>query len=118
MAALYASGLTLKQVGERYGLCAERVRQLLRSAPAPDPVGVAWGMTPATFARIRRAAGLTQSQLAERLRISDKRTIRRWETGERPISGPVTILMEQLAEEPEAPVIECPHCHGAYARPD
>lgn len=53
-------------------------------------------MTPARFKAIRRAAGLTQSQLAARLRIEDARTIRRYEDGERPVSGPVSILMEQL----------------------
>jgi hypothetical protein len=30
------------------------------------------------------------------LRIEDDRTIRRWEAGERKISGPVTLLMEML----------------------
>lgn len=53
-------------------------------------------MTPATFKSIRQRAGLSQSGLAERLRISDLRTIRKWEHGEREISGPVSILMELL----------------------
>jgi DNA-binding transcriptional regulator YiaG len=53
-------------------------------------------MTPSEFKAIRLRAGLTQSQLADRLRISDKRTISYWETGERPISGPVSLLMEQI----------------------
>ena len=53
-------------------------------------------MTPATFKSIRERAGLTQSGLAAFLRISDKRTVRYWETGERPVSGPVSILMELL----------------------
>jgi len=53
-------------------------------------------MTPATFKAIRQRAGLTQSGLAAMLRIADIRTIRRWETGEREISGPVSILMEML----------------------
>lgn len=51
-------------------------------------------MTPATFKAIRQRLGLTQSELATRLRISDVRTIRRYETGERPVSGPVSVLME------------------------
>jgi len=41
---------------------------------------------------------MTQAQLAAVLRIEDIRTIRRWETGERAISGPVTYLMELLDE--------------------
>ena len=56
-------------------------------------------MTPATFLSIRKQAGLTQSGLAARLRISDVRTIRKWEAGERAISGPVSLLMEQLDAE-------------------
>lgn len=52
---------------------------------------------PEVFKRIRtERLGMTQSQLAAVLRIDDIRTIRRWETGERSISGPVTFLMELL----------------------
>jgi len=54
-------------------------------------------MTPTTFKRIRtKRLGMTQSQIAAALRIKDIRTIRRWETGEIPISGPATYLMELL----------------------
>lgn len=53
-------------------------------------------MTPTTFKAIRERAGLTQGQLALRLRLSDSRTIRRYEDGSREISGPVSILMELL----------------------
>lgn len=53
-------------------------------------------MMPTAFKAIRERAGLTQSQLADFLRISDRRTIRYWETGERPVSGPVSLLMELL----------------------
>jgi DNA-binding transcriptional regulator YiaG len=53
-------------------------------------------VTPTTFKRIRQGAGLTQSGLAALLRISDSRAVRRWEAGEREISGPVSILMELL----------------------
>ena len=56
-------------------------------------------MTPATFKRIRtERLGMTQTQLAAVLRIEDIRTIRRWETGERPVSGPASYLMELLDE--------------------
>ena len=58
-------------------------------------------MDAATFKAIRQRAGLTQSELAARLRISDSRAIRRYESGERAISGPLTILMEQLEVECE-----------------
>jgi DNA-binding transcriptional regulator YiaG len=50
-------------------------------------------MTPETFKAIRKEAGLTQSGLAALLGISDSRAIRRWEAGDRPISGPVSLLM-------------------------
>lgn len=53
-------------------------------------------MPPATFKAIRERAGLTQSGLAARLRIEDLRTIRRYEKGEREVSGPVSLLMELL----------------------
>lgn len=53
-------------------------------------------MTPATFKAIRQRAGFTQSGLAAVLRISDIRTIRKWEAGERAVSGPVSLLMEML----------------------
>lgn len=53
-------------------------------------------MTPATFRAIRERAGLTQSGLAARLRLSDSRTIRRYEDGSREVSGPVSLLMELL----------------------
>lgn len=55
-------------------------------------------MTPATFHRIRKKLDLTQSGLAVVLRVEDLRTIRRWEKGERAISGPVSYLMELLDE--------------------
>lgn len=55
-------------------------------------------MTGATFSAIRKRAGLTQSELAARLRIDDLRTIRRYERGERSVSGPVSLLMELLDE--------------------
>lgn len=53
-------------------------------------------MAPATFEAIRKRAGLTQSGLAARLRVGDLRTIRRYEAGEREVSGPVSLLMDLL----------------------
>jgi transcriptional regulator with XRE-family HTH domain len=53
-------------------------------------------MTKEEFRIIRQANGLTQAGLAKRLRIGDVRTIRRYEAGEREISGPVALLMERL----------------------
>jgi transcriptional regulator with XRE-family HTH domain len=53
-------------------------------------------MTPERFRAIRQRAGLSQARLAALLRLSDGRTIRRYETGERSIPGPVSLLMEML----------------------
>jgi DNA-binding transcriptional regulator YiaG len=53
-------------------------------------------MNPATFRAIRIRAGLSQSGLAALLRVEDVRTIRRYELGERAVSGPVSLLMELI----------------------
>lgn len=53
-------------------------------------------MTPETVKAIRAQAGLTQSGLARILRISDIRTIRRWEKGDVPITGPASIILELM----------------------
>lgn len=54
------------------------------------------------FKAIRTAAGLTLAEVAILLRMSDQRTVRRWERGDREISGPVSLLME-LLESGEMP---------------
>ena len=53
-------------------------------------------MTPEHFHTIQREAGLTNRKLAALLRVSDEKTIRRWQSGERPVSGPVSLLMELI----------------------
>jgi DNA-binding transcriptional regulator YiaG len=55
-------------------------------------------MTPAEFKSIRQRAGLTQSGLAARLRLTadDGRYIRMIESGKRTPSGPVVLCMEML----------------------
>ena len=53
-------------------------------------------MTPQQIQSIRKRAGLSQSGLAALLRVSDVRTIRRWETGDVPVSGPASIVLELL----------------------
>lgn len=59
-------------------------------------------MTPAELTSIRKRLGLTQSGLAAILRISDLRTVRRWEKGEIPVSGPASIILE-LMDHDELP---------------
>lgn len=53
-------------------------------------------MTPSQFKAIRTNASLTQEGLAKLLRLSDSRSIRRYEDGSREISGPISLLMELL----------------------
>lgn len=50
------------------------------------------------FKVIRNAAGLSVTQLGEYLRV-DARSVRRYEDGTRPISGPIEKLMEQLSTQ-------------------
>lgn len=54
-------------------------------------------MTPAEIKAIRQRYGLSQTELAALLRISDIRTIRRWEKGEVPVSGPASVVLELMA---------------------
>ena len=53
-------------------------------------------MTPATIKAIRERAGLSANRLARLLRISDGRTVRRWESGDVPVTGPASIIIEML----------------------
>lgn len=53
-------------------------------------------MTPAEFKSIRLSLGLSQQRLAGALRLNSGRAIRAYESGEREISGPVSLLMELL----------------------
>jgi DNA-binding transcriptional regulator YiaG len=56
-------------------------------------------MTPDAIRAARRQLRLTQSGLAAALRLANpdtngKRTIRNWETGSTPISGPASVALE------------------------
>lgn len=55
-------------------------------------------MTPDQVREARQRLGLTQSQLADLLRMGDngKRQVRRWEAGETPVSGPASVAIEAL----------------------
>jgi DNA-binding transcriptional regulator YiaG len=55
-------------------------------------------MTPAQVRAARISLGMTQDQLAAALRMGGdgKRAIRRWEAGEREISGPASVAIEAL----------------------
>lgn len=55
-------------------------------------------MTPANLKAFRKRLGLTQSGLAEALRLGSngERTIRRWERGDIPVTGPASVAIELL----------------------
>jgi len=56
-------------------------------------------MKPEKIKSIRQALGLSQQELAERLRLSDSRVVRRWEAGTRSVSGPTEIALEYILRE-------------------
>lgn len=57
-------------------------------------------MTPDDVRNARRALGMTQHQLATALRMGTdgKRAVRRWEAGDRPISGPASVAIEAMLD--------------------
>lgn len=60
-------------------------------------------MTPDAIKAARQRLGLSQSGLAERLRLgpNGERTVRRWESGDTPISGPASLAIELLLTKGE-----------------
>ena len=58
-------------------------------------------MTPTELKSARaQLGGLTQSQLAEIIGIKWDRTIRKWESGERPVPDAVAMLLNLFLENP------------------
>ena len=58
-------------------------------------------MTPADIKSARKSLGLSQQGLAEALRLTGaygKDTVRSWEAGRRPISGPAQVAIELLVK--------------------
>lgn len=56
-------------------------------------------MTPTELRAIRKRHGLTIRGLAALLRIRDEKTIRRWEKGDVPVSGPASIVLELMGAD-------------------
>lgn len=50
-------------------------------------------MTPEEFKAARHELGLSANEMAKALGLSDGRSVRRFESGERDISGPVVVLV-------------------------
>ena len=51
------------------------------------------------FKKARQRLGLSVSEMAAALRINSPRSIRQYESGEREISGPVSLLVEKMLDE-------------------
>jgi DNA-binding transcriptional regulator YiaG len=58
-------------------------------------------MTPETFREARKALGLSANGMAEALKLGKGggRTVRRWESGETPITGPVAVAIGLMMEK-------------------
>lgn len=56
-------------------------------------------MTPAELKSIRQSLGLSAEAFARLVRVESGRTVRRWESGERDVPGPVTVIAELLRED-------------------
>lgn len=58
-------------------------------------------MTSAEIKSARQALGLSQTGLAEALRLgpNGERTIRRWEQGDVTVTGPASVAIEMLVAE-------------------
>lgn len=64
-------------------------------------------MQPTEIKAARRRLGLTQQGLAEALRLgpNGERTIRRWEQGDIPVTGPASVAIELLLREQEGNIV-------------
>jgi len=55
-------------------------------------------MTPDELKDARKALGLSAEKFAKMVRIESGRTVRRWESGDRDIPGPVVVIVEALMQ--------------------
>ena len=62
-------------------------------------------MSPADLLAARKRLGLSQAGLAEALRLGANggRTVRRWEAGDVPVTGPVSVAIECLLAKVQEP---------------
>ena len=58
-------------------------------------------MTPEQFKTARKSLGLSQSQMAQALRLASSRAVRHYEAGSRSISGPISKLIELFIYDPD-----------------
>ena len=59
-------------------------------------------MTPAALKSARHTLGLSARGFAAAVGIASGRTVRRWERGDRPVPGPVALLVARLLSEAQA----------------
>lgn len=52
----------------------------------------------AAFKAARKALGMSQREIAAALRVSDGRTVRRWEAGDRDVPGPAEVAVAYMLE--------------------
>lgn len=57
-------------------------------------------MTGKEIRRARMALGMSARRFADLVRVADGRTVRRWESGESLVPGPVSVLVELILSEP------------------
>lgn len=76
-----------------------KIDAVLAEHGAPPPRAAA--TTPTEVKAARQRLGLSQQELAEVLRLgpNGERTIRRWEQGDVPITGPASLALEMLVEK-------------------
>lgn len=56
-------------------------------------------MTPNKFKSMRKEMGLSQKEVAHILRLKSDRAVRRYESGDREISGPIEELMTRVLKD-------------------
>jgi DNA-binding transcriptional regulator YiaG len=57
-------------------------------------------MTPADLKEARHKLGLSAEGFARLVRVESGRTVRRWESGERDIPGPVLVILDLIEAIP------------------
>lgn len=55
-------------------------------------------MTPTDLKSFRHSLGLSAEGFARLVNVSDGRTVRRWEAGQRDIPGPVVVLLSAIMD--------------------
>jgi DNA-binding transcriptional regulator YiaG len=59
-------------------------------------------LTPAELKSARHALGLSAEGFARLVRVQSGRTVRRWESGEQDVPGPVLVILDLLQHCPAA----------------